>query len=156
MTMKGPGHKQKLDVRRTWKCPACGKERKLQGDVTTLMCDCRDGGTFMTIVAEKIVAPRPYQILNEHDVRSSEFGIDDMPVLVPHPSSLPPERPNARRSYAEPPAKTAEARPETAAAPTASTLSQQPSPAASPAPPPVKPSIPPVEEPDDDWGEGIL
>ncbi len=155
--MKGPGHKQKLDVRRTWKCPACGKERKLQGDVTTLMCDCREGGTFMAIVTEKIVAPRPYQPLNERDVRSAEFGIDDLPVLIPHPSSLPPERPNARRSYNEPPKKSEEASPETAVAPTASAPPQQPPPpAASPEPPPAKPEAPPVEEPDDDWGEGIL
>ena len=155
--MKGPGHKQKLDVRRTWKCPACGNERKLQGDVTTLMCDCREGGTFMAIVTEKIVAPRPYQPLNERDVRSAEFGIDDMPVLVPHPSSLPPERPNARRSYNEPPTKSVEPRPETAVVPTASAPPQQPPPpAASPAPPPAKPETPPVEEPDDDWGAGIL
>ncbi|MBC8117247.1 MAG: hypothetical protein H7062_22860 [Candidatus Saccharimonas sp.] len=154
--MKGPGHKQKLDVRRTWKCPACGKERKLQGDVTTLMCDCREGGTFMAIVTEKIVAPRPYQPLNEHDVRSAEFGIDDMPVLMPHPSSLPPERPNARRSYNEPPKKSEEARPESAVAPTALAPPQQPPPPASSAPPPAKLETPPVEEPDDDWGEGIL
>ena len=156
--MKGPGHKQKLDVRRTWKCPACGKERKLPGDMTTLLCDCREGGTFMAIVTEKIVAPRPYQPLNEHDVRSAEFGIDDMPVLMPHPSSLPPERPNARRSYNEPPKKSEEARPETAVAPTASAPPQPqlPPPAASPSPPPAKRETPPVAEPDDDWGEGIL
>ena len=155
--MKGPGHKQKLDVRRTWKCPACGKERKLPGDMTTLLCECREGGTFMAIVMEKIVAPRPYQPLNEHDVRSAEFGIDDMPVLMPHPSSLPPERPNARRSYNEPPAKNAEPRPEAAVTPPAIVPPQQPPPlAASPAPPPAKPETSPVDEPDDDWGEGIL
>ena len=156
--MKGPGHKQKLDVRRTWKCPACGKERKLPGNMTTLLCDCREGSTFMAIVTEKIVAPRPYQPLNERDVRSAEFGIDDMPVLMPHPSSLPPERPNARRSYNEPPAKSAEARPETVTDPTASTPPEQqpPRPVTLPAPPPAKSETPPIKEPDDDWGEGIL
>ena len=139
--------------KRKIKCPACGKERKLPGDMTTLICDCRDGGTFMAIVTEKIVAPRPYQPLNEHDVRSAEFGIDDMPVLMPHPSSLPPERPNARRSYSEPPKKGEEARPEAVIAPTTSV---PPQPATSPAPPPAKPERTPVNEPDDDWGEGIL
>ena len=108
-------------------------------------------------VTEKIVAPRPYQPLHEHDVRSAEFGIDDMPVLMPHPSSLPPERPNARRSYNEPPKKGEEARPETAAAPTALASPQPPpSPVAPPEPAPAKPIAPPVEDPDDDWGEGIL
>ena len=151
--MKGPGHKQKLDVRRTWKCPACGTERKLQGDVTTLRCDCRDGGTFMAIVTEKIVAPRPYQPLNEHDVRSSEFGIEDMPVLMPHPSSLPPERPNARRSHAEPPVKIAESRPDIAASAVPASV---PPPNPLPIAPPEKPATPPATEPDEDWGEGIL
>lgn len=95
--MRGPGHKTALDVRRTWKCSACGRERRLMGDITTMICDCREGGVFMTITSEKIVAPRPYQPLSQEDVRSSAFGIDDLPVLVPHPNSLPPEPTSPRR-----------------------------------------------------------
>lgn len=114
--MKGPGYKTSLDVRRTWKCPACGVERKLLGDVTTMTCNCRDGGVFMTIVTERIVAPRPYQPLNEADVRSAEFGIEDMPVLLPHPSTIPAPRTPARRSYGEP-AKAEEPRPSSVDAP---------------------------------------
>jgi len=114
----------------------------------------------MAIVTEKVVVPRPYQPLNEHDVRSSEFGIEDMPVLMPHPSSLPPERPNTRRSYSEPPAKSVDQRPETAAAPAPASPPPQPAPtqvqAATPAPPPEKPADSHTTEPDDDWGEGIL
>ena len=151
--MKGPGHKQKLDVRRTWKCPVCGRERKLQGDVTTLMCDCRDGGVFMAIVTEKIVAPRPFQPLNERDIRSSEFGIEDMPVLLPHPSSLPVPRTNARRAYGEPPPKNEESPPVTVSAPPATeTPPEVPSPISSP----EQPAPQSAEEPDDDWGKGIL
>ena len=156
--MKGPGHKLKLDVRRTWKCPTCGCERKQQGDITTERCDCRDGGTFMAIVTEKVVVPRPYQPLNEHDVRSSEFGIEDMPVLMPHPSSLPPERPNTRRSYSEPPAKSTEQPPEAAATPASASRPPQPVPTQVPTPalPSENPAASPAQDPDDDWGEGIL
>jgi len=114
--MKGPGYKTSLDVRRTWKCPSCGIERKLLGDVTTMTCNCRDGGVFMAIITERIVAPRPFQPLNEADVHSAEFGIEDMPVLLPHPSTIPAPRTPARRSYGEP-AKAEEPRPSSVAAP---------------------------------------
>ena len=155
--MKGPGYKQKLDVRRTWKCPACGKERKLQGDMTSFVCDCQPAGTFMSIVSEKIVAPRPYQALHEHNFSPNEFGIEDMPVLQPHPASLPPEKPNTRRNYSEPEASNAEPRPEPEAPPAANptnkpAASSHQSPAA---PIPEKPKSPNAEE-SDDWGEGIL
>ncbi|MCX7410208.1 MAG: hypothetical protein DWH84_06220 [Planctomycetota bacterium] len=114
--MKGPGYKTSLDVRRTWKCPSCGIERKLLGDVTTMTCNCRDGGVFMAIITERIVAPRPFQPLNEADVHSAEFGIEDMPVLLPHPSTIPAPRTPARRSYGEP-AKAEEPRPSSVDAP---------------------------------------
>lgn len=114
--MKGPGYKTSLDVRRTWKCPACGVERKLLGDVTTMTCGCRDGGVFMAIITERIVAPRPFQPINETDVRSAVFGIEDMPVLLPHPSTIPAPRTPARRSYGEP-AKAEEPRPSSVEAP---------------------------------------
>ena len=150
--MKGPGYKLSHDVRRTWRCPACGFERKLVGDVTSLVCNCRPEGTFMSIVAERTVAPRPLQVPSEKDVRSSEFGIEDMPVLLPHPSSLPPERTGPRRPR---PGSDANVKPpETATA----ELTPEPAP---PAPEPAAPAAAPeapaaTNEPGDDWGEGIL
>lgn len=153
--MKGPGYKLSHDVRRTWRCPACGFERKLMGDVTSLICNCRPEGTFMVIAVERTVAPRPLQIPQEHDVRSSEFGIDDMPVLQPHPSSLPPERTGPRRPRPEP---------GRGAEPTVAPRSAQPADGTSDGSPPVaqtppnEPAAPPpaTEESGDDWGEGIL
>lgn len=143
--MKGPGHKLTHDVRRTWQCPSCGGQRKVAGDVTSLVCRCRDQGTFMTLVSERTVAPRPQYSSQGHDVRSAEFGIDDLPVLQPHPSSLPPERTGPRRPR---PGSDASLRqvPETAGPPDAA------GPADTPAP--ETPSTP--SEPKDDWGEGIL
>jgi hypothetical protein len=161
--MKGPGYKLGNDVRRTWRCPACNRERKLMGDVTTLTCYCTPEGTFMAIVSERTVAPRPYQSLHEHEVRSSEFGIDDMPVLQPHPSSLPPERTGPRRPRPDgtgseptikPPAEVAKVEP------AAKAIVEQALKVAPPAPetniPPEPPIVVKAEEPADEWGEGIL
>lgn len=145
--MKGPGYKLTHDVRRTWRCPACGRERKLPGDATSLVCNCRPEGTFMAIVAERTVAPRPFQVLKEHDVRSSEFGIDDMPVLQPHPSSLPPEPTSPRRPRPGAATRVPMARPEPGSPPVDEESSSS-APEASPSPP--------TDEPEDDWGEGIL
>jgi hypothetical protein len=150
--MKGPGYKISHDVRRTWRCSVCGKERKLAGDVTSLVCDCREQGTFMTIVTEKTVAPRPLQVPQEHDVRSSEFGIDDMPVLQPHPSSLPPERTGPRR-----PRPGSDSGVRQVSEPGVEATSEPASPPASESEP-APPAVPPVEADDsgDEWGAGIL
>jgi len=160
--MKGPGYKLSHDVRRTWRCPACGATRKVAGDVTSMRCSCQESGPFMTIATERTVAPRPLQLISDHDVRSSVFGIDDMPVLVPHPSSLPQERTGPRRPR---PGSDAGARsiPEepTARDEPAQSLSEpitpQPAPEILQPPPEVpKPAPAPAEEPEDDWGAGIL
>lgn len=158
--MKGPGYKLSHDVRRTWRCPACGTERKLEGDITSLICNCRSEGTFMTIVMERTVAPRPLQVPNEQDVRSSEFGIDDLPPLVPHPSSLPPERTGPRR-----PRPDSSSRGTEPADPSEPTESKDARADATPTPAVDKPSVvpdsisdanEPTTESDDDWGAGIL
>jgi len=39
--IKGPGHRNKFDVRRVWQCPACGKSVRTAGHVVNLRCDCR-------------------------------------------------------------------------------------------------------------------
>lgn len=173
--MKGPGYKLSHDVRRTWRCPACGYERKLVGTVTTLVCHCRPEGTFMSIVVERTVAPRPFQVPQEHDIRSSEFGIDDMPVLQPHPSSLPPERTGPRRPRpegrgSEPTVRPAdqsvadEPPPPVIPLPVVEVIPLQSSSLPLPIPVDPKPEPKPApevaspapDEPEDDWGAGIL
>lgn len=50
-SMKGPGNRIDLDVRRLWKCPRCGDERKASGDIAAKPCarpEC--GGTWMKLV----------------------------------------------------------------------------------------------------------
>jgi hypothetical protein len=151
--MKGPGYKLTHDVRRTWRCPACGRERKLPGDVTSLVCECKPDGTFMVISVERTVAPRPFQVIKEHDVRSCEFGIDDMPVLQPHPSSLPPEPTSPRRPRPGAATRVSTARPE----PGSPLVDEEPTSSAPEASMPNETPPPPsTDEPEDDWGEGIL
>jgi hypothetical protein len=50
--MRGPGFRLNLDVRRVWRCPKCGRERRLLGDVVALRCGCVEEGVCMQIVSE--------------------------------------------------------------------------------------------------------
>lgn len=108
----------------------------------------------MVIAAERTVAPRPLQIPQEHDVRSSEFGIDDMPVLQPHPSSLPPERTGPRRPRPEP-GRGAEPTVAPRRTETADETSG-PLPAADQSSASESLAPPATDDAGDDWGEGIL
>ena len=56
--MRGAGMRLGLDVRRLWRCPQCGAERKLPADVTTVRCSACSGSPFMQIV-EPQRRPRP-------------------------------------------------------------------------------------------------
>jgi hypothetical protein len=51
--MKGPGLRIDIDVRRVWRCPVCGTMRRTPGDVTTLRCGCKPGGTLMQPVESR-------------------------------------------------------------------------------------------------------
>ena len=73
--MRGPGYKVSGDVRRTWRCSICGSERKLMGDVTSLQCRCREG-TWMHIVSEIRMIPRPVQRPSDIERRPVDFGIE--------------------------------------------------------------------------------
>jgi hypothetical protein len=120
----------------------------------------------MTIVAERTVAPRPLQRPSEQDVRSSEFGIDDMPVLQPHPSSLPPERTGPRRprpgsdpGVKQVPGDAAESNATQPADGTPPTSEQAPSAPVVPQAGQDVPSPPEdiaADEAGDEWGAGIL
>ncbi len=38
--IKGPGYRNKFDVRRVWECPACRRRVRTGGHVVNLRCDC--------------------------------------------------------------------------------------------------------------------
>ena len=127
--MRGPGYKVSGDVRRTWRCPKCGLERKLSGDVTTLICRCHDG-TWMQIVAERTNAPRPLQRPSDIERRPIDFGIE--------PPAPPAARPEA--TIIKP------------------AISKDPEPESPPIPSTPEPTPPEThgEQMEEEWGEGIL
>lgn len=84
--MRGPGYKLSGDVRRTWRCPSCGRERKLLGEITSLACICADN-PWMQIVAERTIEPRPLQRPSDVERRPIDFGIEPPPRA--------PEKPEA-------------------------------------------------------------
>ena len=84
--MRGPGYKLSGDVRRTWRCPTCGNERKLHGEVTSLQCSCSQG-TWMRIVAERLMEPRPLQRPSDVEQRPIDFGIEAPPPQPARPEA---------------------------------------------------------------------
>jgi hypothetical protein len=124
--MRGPGYKLTGDVRRTWRCPKCGAERKLQGEVTTLVCHC-DQLTWMRIVSERTMVPRPLQRPSDVERRPIDFGIEP-----------PPPQPAREEATIIKPA-----------------ITRDPEPNNQPNDPPVPPTEL-LNDAEDDWGEGIL
>ena len=49
-TVKGPGLRVELDVRRLWECPQCGRRQKTGGDVVTVRCGCTPQGIQMRLI----------------------------------------------------------------------------------------------------------
>ena len=140
--MRGPGYKVVGDVRRTWRCPNCGRERKLSGDVTTLQCVCKES-MWMRLIADKTNAPRPFQKISDVERRPIDFGIEPAAPTPPKPEATIIKSAISRDS--EPELKSA-------------AVSQ---PSIDQAPPEVlNIETPPIEAAaectDDEWGEGIL
>ena len=64
--IKGPGLRNDLDVRRVWRCPACGQTQRLTQDITSAHCRCVRDGVSMKLVEE----PRSPRIALRAEVRS--------------------------------------------------------------------------------------
>ena len=138
--MRGPNYKVVGDVRRTWRCPKCGVQRKFSGDVTALRCGCQ-AAEWMQIVVERTNAPRPFQEVSDVERHPIDFGIEPKP-----PAPKKPEATIIKSAIS----------PDTETAVDSATLTE----AESSKPKEVAPSETMVEEtiiePEDDWGEGIL
>jgi hypothetical protein len=128
--MRGPDYKLSGDVRRTWRCPSCGCQRKLQGNFTSIVCNCREDA-WMQIVAERVMIPRPLQRPSDVERHPIDFGIE--------PSPPAPARPEATivKSAISVEVDVVEI---------------------TPAPEPQRQIEPPAEidSPEEEWGEGIL
>ncbi len=62
--MKGPGMRLDLDVRRAWRCPECGAERRTAGDRTVVSCHVCGAGRLMSLVDPVRPLRKPPRPLN--------------------------------------------------------------------------------------------
>ena len=94
--MKGPGLRIELDVRRTWRCPRCGGERRAGAHVTSLTCSCAPDKPQMQLVeGQRRVRPepKPLDLVLNIDLDAPETDAGDAvvaPVIPATPVSKPP------------------------------------------------------------------
>lgn len=81
--MKGPGYRRDLDVRRVWRCPACGAERRLSGEYTSVRCGCRPEGVWMQIVSERNAVPRPAASMSVPEIPVAHFQLTEEELAKP-------------------------------------------------------------------------
>lgn len=100
--MRGPGYRRDLDVRRTWKCPACGSELRVGGDVSTVRCDCQPAGVWMRIESERNAVPRPPRPASPPEIPVADFQLTEEELAKPlegrirRRMPLPPPAPDRR------------------------------------------------------------
>lgn len=115
--MKGPGLRLDLEVRRLWRCPKCGLERRVPDREVTVICDCTESGTFMQLIEPKRTVraePPPLDPFLDIELEPSSRR---PPAPEPQPQGEPdaaPTEPVLETSAAQVP-QTAEAPPPEAA-----------------------------------------
>lgn len=78
-SMRGPGLKSTLDVRRLWRCPTCGYERHVGQTTTSVLCFCKDPPVQMKLIeGKRVVRPEPRPVARFID--ESELPPDDTPA----------------------------------------------------------------------------
>ncbi len=88
--MRGPGLKVALDVRRTWRCPACGYERRVDGRQTTVRCGCGEGRFMKLVAAPRVERPtnRPVNVYVDAEALLASLGEPPSAAAAP-PSEAP-------------------------------------------------------------------
>lgn len=81
--MRGPMIRIQNDVRRMWRCPECGYERRAHADQTSIRCHCEKEGAFMKLV-EAPRKPRP-----EPEILPPYFEYDEEVVSTPDKTAAP-------------------------------------------------------------------
>ena len=126
--IKGPGLRNDLDVRRVWRCPACGQTQRLTQDITSARCRCVRDGVSMKLVEEPRsprvalraevravidrlqageVIPRLVSAIDESAVGDHGCGERRPPRQPYRPESARPERPQEPRESTQPRDETA-------------------------------------------------
>ncbi len=86
--MKGPGMRLDLDIRRVWRCPACGREMRSEGKEVGRMCGCTKEGVAMRLVE----LPRPKPVVRIPEPDPDEHPFEDFPTDIPvNPPAKRPE-----------------------------------------------------------------
>lgn len=96
--MKGPGLRNDLEIRRTFRCPQCGRTVLKLGDVVSMTCPCSDPPTWMQIqpdTPKRVFKFEKFEIpLTEEDL-----VIRERPRrMPPPPPEGAPENANDRRN----------------------------------------------------------
>jgi hypothetical protein len=87
-SMRGPGYRNDLDVRRLWRCPSCGAERKLAGDVTTVACACGSRPTLMELIETQRRTPRPQFSPDGGELTVESFALTEAELATPLPGRI--------------------------------------------------------------------
>ena len=77
--IKGPGLRLKLDVRRVWECPACGRRVKRGGEVTNYKCPCREPALWMRLIENQRFV-REYQPYIVPEITADDLAGDEEPA----------------------------------------------------------------------------
>lgn len=77
--MKGPQARIQYDVRRVWRCPKCGTEKKSSIDAVALKCSCQAGGIQMVLVEPNHLGGDFCHFSLEDYKESSSESADDKP-----------------------------------------------------------------------------
>lgn len=161
--MKGPGLRNDLEIRRTWKCPLCGRTVKYLGNVVAAICDCTDATIQMQLQPDIKKAPPQFEKV-VIPLTEEDLIVRERPRRVPEPSENPaendrrpmrPKRPKPERQSfesfqeqlgtAEPSASLDTSNPETA-----SNIEPPPE------PPKIQREVPSQQDPTEDtFGEGL-
>ena len=95
--MRGPGFRHDLDVRRTWRCPQCQRERKLPGDVTAVVCVC---GQLMKLAGEWQARLREPRLPTTPELTVASFALTEEELARPLPGrpQRPPRQPTEQNA----------------------------------------------------------
>ncbi|MDB5386017.1 MAG: hypothetical protein JWM11_1663 [Planctomycetaceae bacterium] len=106
--MKGPGLRNDLEIRRTWKCPQCSRTVKYLGNVVAVTCSCTDSRIQMQLQPEIRKAPPKFEKV-VIPLTEEDLIVRERPRRMPEPSEngtevdrrpLRPKRPKPeRRSF---------------------------------------------------------
>jgi hypothetical protein len=87
--MRGPGLRLKYDVRRLWRCPVCGYERRAPAMEVVVRCHCNHEEPWMKLVEPKRQVRPPAR---PHDPYIEVASPPDEPE--PQPAEIPETEPS--------------------------------------------------------------